>query len=199
MTDAQTLRAYAENAKDYAQKFDTQKPSKHLLSFMEGLPSKAKVLDFGCGTGNAAIKMREAGFVVTGLDASEEMLKIAAKNASGIEWIHGCFDDLNAVKTYEGVWANFSLLHSERTALTDHIAAISKALKIGGYFHIGMKTGTGEGRDRLGRKYTYWQQAELVRILDDNGFNNHKISTGSEAGLAGVAEPWIIILSRKAA
>ena len=39
------------------------------------------VLDAGCGTGNFSIKLAQAGCRVTGIDISEEMLKIAKQKA----------------------------------------------------------------------------------------------------------------------
>lgn len=41
------------------------------------LPKGAEVLDLGCGSGNFTLKLLEAGYRVTGVDLSEEMLKIA--------------------------------------------------------------------------------------------------------------------------
>lgn len=40
------------------------------------------VLDVGCGTGNFSMKMAERGCVVTGIDVSEEMLKVAREKAA---------------------------------------------------------------------------------------------------------------------
>lgn len=41
-----------------------------------------KVLDVGCGTGNFSMKLAERGCVVTGIDVSEEMLKVAREKAA---------------------------------------------------------------------------------------------------------------------
>ena len=40
-----------------------------------------RVLDCACGTGEFAIRLHQAGYVVTGLDRSEEMLAVAQKKA----------------------------------------------------------------------------------------------------------------------
>jgi 2-polyprenyl-3-methyl-5-hydroxy-6-metoxy-1,4-benzoquinol methylase len=45
------------------------------------LPAGASVLDIGCGTGRHSIKLAEAGFDVTGVDFSEQMIYHADKRA----------------------------------------------------------------------------------------------------------------------
>ena len=45
------------------------------------LPADAELLDLGCGTGTMALLLARAGFAVTGIDSSPEMLKIARDKA----------------------------------------------------------------------------------------------------------------------
>lgn len=56
-------------------------------------PEEIKVLDIGTGPGFFAILLAEAGYRVTAVDATEEMLKEARQNAGCLEekiqWIHG--------------------------------------------------------------------------------------------------------------
>jgi SAM-dependent methyltransferase len=44
--------------------------------------SAARVLDLGCGTGRAALELSRLGYQVTGVDASTDMLSIAAERLS---------------------------------------------------------------------------------------------------------------------
>lgn len=60
----------------YADKVETK-----VLFGMLGAKPGMHILDVGCGTGNMAIKLAEMGVQVTGIDASEEMLKIAREKA----------------------------------------------------------------------------------------------------------------------
>ncbi len=46
-----------------------------------------KILDLACGTGHHAIYFARAGYEVTGVDISENMLEIARKNAKGIRGV----------------------------------------------------------------------------------------------------------------
>ena len=52
-----------------------------IASFLSPLPGKS-VLDVGTGTGRAAIALARRGARVTGVDASEEMLTVAARQAA---------------------------------------------------------------------------------------------------------------------
>ena len=45
-------------------------------------PGANRILDICCGTGDHAIRMAQAGYTVTGIDASQEMLGIARKKIS---------------------------------------------------------------------------------------------------------------------
>src|SRR5690242_2262252 len=48
-----------------------------------------EVLDLCCGCGHVARRLSEAGYRLTGLDASGEMLRIARQNAPGAEFVPG--------------------------------------------------------------------------------------------------------------
>ncbi len=98
---------------------------------------------------------------------------------------------------FDGIWANFSLLHAARSDLPRYLAAIAHALKPGGVFHIGMKTGQGTKRDGLGRRYTYVGDTELTGLLTGVGLIPFARWTGEGKGLSGDVEPWLVIQARK--
>ena len=196
MADAETLSVYAIRAEDYAARFNDTGPGKHLSAFMADLPAQARVLDLGCGPGAAAAAMQRAGHDVEAWDASPEMAKIG-KRLHGIDITIAAFDALTATETYDGIYANFSLLHAPKADMPRHLSAISRALKPGGLFHIGLKSGTGEKRDSIGRFYAYYTEAELTALLQDVGMTIETRASGEEAGLDGTVAPWIILKARK--
>ena len=197
MTDAQTISVYDREANAYAARFDAGETDRHVGVFMSALPKAAQVLDLGCGPGRAAAAMQAAGHRVLGIDASAEMVQLA--KAAGVDARCMTFDDMPRLHgPFDGVWANFSLLHAPRAALPDHLAAIAGLMRKDGLFHMGMKTGTGSQRDGIGRKYTYYDADELAQLLKDAGFAELARSTGAETGLDGTRADWVIILSRYA-
>jgi hypothetical protein len=78
-----------------------------------------------------------------------------------------------------------------------HLDAIARALKPDGALHLGLKTGTVDGRDRLGRFYTYHQPADVSAALASLGLRVQSLHEFSESGLAGPVEPGFVILARK--
>ncbi len=191
MTDQTTLDVYAAQAEDYAV-LTKDTPNKHLSEFIAQLPKGGAALDFGCGPGFAAATMAEAGLRVLATDAVPEMVALAAQHP-GVTAIEQDFSGPLEADGFDGIWANFSLLHAPRAAMPRHLAHLRAALKTTGVFHIGMKLGEGEKRDALGRLYTYYTEDELVGLLKDAGFDVTKRSYGRDIGLDGTEADWICL------
>ena len=66
-----------------------------------------QIMELACGTGALAVEFAKAGFDVTGLDLSEEMLMIASQRAeqedTPIQLVEGDMLDLTDVGTYEAI------------------------------------------------------------------------------------------------
>ncbi|NNE81219.1 MAG: methyltransferase domain-containing protein [Silicimonas sp.] len=195
MSDRETLDVYARRAGDYADAFEKPSPDRHLEAYIAALPTGARVLDLGCGPGRAAAAMRDAGLLVDASDASPEMAAIA-RDRFDLKVRVADFFALDAVDRYDGIYANFSLLHAPKSDMPGHLARIATALKPGGLFHVGLKTGTGETRDELGRFYAYYTDDEITGLLESAGFQVESRHTGSEAGLDGVEAPFIILKAK---
>ena len=196
MTDAKTIATYNEKAAHYADTFASDGPDKTLQAFMALLPTDARVLDLGCGPGAASAHMREAGLDPDPMDASDGMIALA-KDRFDLPARLGTFDDISGTEIYDGVWANFSLLHAPRADLPRHFEAIATATKPNGILHVGMKTGDGSNRDAIDRLYTYVTTPELQRLIEDAGFAIIHTHEGAERGMAGTLDPFVIIRGRK--
>ena len=101
-----------------------------------------RLLDLGCGTGNLTALLAERGFDVIGLDASSEMLSIAANKSSKVRWI--C-QDMTKAELGEEVDAVISTLDSiNHLESAEEIAACfagaAANLKRGGAFVIDVNT-----------------------------------------------------------
>ncbi|WP_298496514.1 bifunctional 2-polyprenyl-6-hydroxyphenol methylase/3-demethylubiquinol 3-O-methyltransferase UbiG [uncultured Maritimibacter sp.] len=183
MADPQTIRFYDDVAAK-AQKMSADGPPEPALAaFMELLPPGGAVLDFGCGHGIATAQMIRAGFSVTAQDASEGLLAIARSLAPEAQFVLADFEDLAGQDLYDGVWANFALVHAPRDRLAPLIAKLHAALRPDGILHLSMILGEGELRDNLDRAYTYVTQPELTGLL--SAFEILSSETATKHGALG--------------
>ncbi|WP_428512780.1 class I SAM-dependent methyltransferase [Roseovarius sp.] len=194
--DDQTIRVYGSEAARYADVTKDAGKDPVLRLFLDHLAPGSSVLDLGCGPGIASAIMAAEGHAVTATDATPEMVALAEAQP-GVTARLAKFDDIDEVAAYDAIWANFSLLHAPRANLPRHLAALVTALKPGGLLHIGMKTGTGEHRDTLGRLYTYVTKTELSDLLIAADLHPFETRTGADKGLDGSLAEWVTILARK--
>ena len=156
--DETTLQFYRRNAQSYA---DWAKaPSTRLKGFLALLPSGGAILELGCGAGNHAAVMLAEGFSLRATDGSPEMAEIASQRLGHpVETMR--FDQLDAHEAYDGVWASACLLHVPRDELAGILTRIHRALRPSGVFYASYKLGEVDGRDSLGRYYSYVSPAWL--------------------------------------
>lgn len=196
MSDKETLNVYDAKAEEYAQLTSNDAHSVDLSTFIQNVKTGGRVLDFGCGPGHYAAQMAQAGLVAEASDASSEMVKLA-NQVEGVRARCETFDALDAVDHYDGIFANFSLLHAPRDAVAGHFEQISRALTSGGVFHIGMKTGSGETRDKIGRRYCYFTETELEDMMNANELTVIYRNSGCDKGLDGSMADWVSLQGRK--
>ena len=103
---------------------------------LDGLPSGSRLLDLCCGTGHLARVLAGRGFVVTGLDGSEEMLKLARRTVSGVEWVLADARSFDLPGTFDAVLSVFdSLNHVLRPEeLQAVFGNVHRTLRPGGSF-----------------------------------------------------------------
>ena len=193
-SDIETLKVYGDMADDYAAITTEATEDKALTTFIGALPKGSHVLDLGCGPGFAAARMAREGLSVDATDATPAMVELADKHPGVNAWA-ATFDDLTGTNLYDGIWANFSLLHASRGDMPRYLGTLREMLKTGGMFHIGMKTGTGERRDALGRLYTYYTGPELEQLLRDARLTPFSSTTGRDKGLDGEWADWVTIIA----
>ena len=192
--DTETIKYYDKSAESYLDKVCNTYPDSDLLSFINSIKSGGTVLDLGCGPGNSSAMMQSAGLNVQASDCSQKMVDIA-KNKFNVDAIKTEFKELSEIDLYDGVWANFSLLHAPRSEMLSNLKKINRSLKKKGYLHVGLKIGNGEKRDTLGRQYTYYQPKELKSLLISAGFtiNTIRLDMDGAISMTGMIEPFMIV------
>ncbi|WP_066194222.1 MULTISPECIES: class I SAM-dependent DNA methyltransferase [Gracilibacillus] len=80
-------------------------------------PTTGRLLDLGCGTGKLSSQFTAAGYLVTGVDYSEDMLAYAQANTEGVEYIH---QDLRALEGLTDFDIAVSLCDVVNYLVTEH-------------------------------------------------------------------------------
>ncbi len=190
--DKETVAVYDKQIDDYVDLTATEKPDESLTRFIGRLPAKAHVLDLGCGPGASAAAMKNAGLTIDATDASGEMVRVANEKFA-LEARVATFQSIDQVDHYDGIWANFSLLHATESEFIEILPTLHRALKQNGVLFLGMKTGSGIKRDRLGRRYTYYPEETLIALLANASFKVIATERGEAIGLAGDMEPFVLL------
>lgn len=166
-----------EYYREHAQQFfrDTANVDMSALyrPFIRELPPGASILDAGCGSGRDVRAFSDMGFVVEAFDASAELVALASQ-FSGNAVAHKCFQEVDAVETYDGIWCCASLLHISEAELPGVMTRLAIALKPGGVWYLSFKYGRGE-REKDGRRFTDMDVARLKKLID--GVNAHGAQT----------------------
>ena len=88
-----------------------------------------KVLDLGCGNGALSQALLERGYLVKGLDASEELLALARKSHPDIEFIQGDATDFSLEESVEVVFSNAVFHWIDRDRQPDMLRCVYNALR----------------------------------------------------------------------
>ena len=188
--DQQTISVYNKNIEQYKNLVASTDLDENVELFIGMLKRKAVVLDVGCGIGQVSSKLQSLGHVVYPVDASLEMVRVA-RTEFQVNASQRTFDQIDEVEFFEGIWANFSLLHTKKKYFPENLRKLLNALKKNGVFFFSLKTGNGENRDTLGRYYSYYSEEEVLDILKNVGFVVIKKTNGEDKGLTGIIEKWM--------
>jgi len=108
------------------------------------------VLDLGCGSGRHSVQLAREGFVVTGMDISEESLRLAKQWAANeevkIEFIQGNFHkklpfDENS---FDAVLAIDTIHYDTRKSMLFTLSEIKRVLKQRGILFVTLPTRIGD-------------------------------------------------------
>ena len=131
--------------------------------FINKLPAKGYILDFGCGSGRDTKYFLAKDFNVDAIDGSIELCKIASEYTN-IKVRHMYFNELSIVKKYDGIWACSSILHLSLDDLVDVFKRMSKALKDEGIIYTSFKYGDFSG-ERNGRFFTDMTEDSFAKLI----------------------------------
>ena len=145
----------------------------------------ATVLDLGCGTGWTSLFLAKAGYWVTGIDISEDMIRVAnelreAEKVEAVRFMMYDYEKFGLGGAFDSALFFDALHHSEDE--TAAIAAVHKALKPGGVCVVS-EPGKGherspeaiEARRRYGVTERDMPPSRIIRAGKKAGFRRFKI------------------------
>lgn len=188
--NCKTKEYYAKNYETYIESTLKVDMSEHYKHFLPYLPSNAKILDVGFGSGRDLIHFKDLGYDVLGVDNVQEFVDEAQKIGLNVRLED--FETLEYQEEFNGIWASASLLHTKQ--LFSVLKNLYNALKTNGVLYLSMKEGRGIKVEN-GRLYHYVDEQELALLCLKVGF---KILESYKAGdLLRRESIWINIILRK--
>jgi len=175
-------------------------------TFIKNLPTDARVLDVGCGSGVKSKYLIDHGLKVTGIDISEKLLEIARREVPEAEFRVLSMTDLDLIpEMFDGVFAQASLLHIPKKDAEEIVKQMAKRLVPGGLLYIAVKElRAGNSEEEIVKEndygyeyerfFSYFTMDELERYLTEAGLQViSKLRNPNKSGKT----VWLQIIGRK--
>lgn len=170
-----------------------------IVEFVKSLKPNGKVLDVGCGTGYPiADYLHQQGFIVTGIDVSENM--IAKAKELHLERATFLVKDIlkfTSIEKYDVIIAFDSLWHIPYNRQQDIYPIVSSLLNVGGYFLFTHGKSDGSITGKMFGETFYYSALDVKKVhelLIANGFTivssieNYQEKTTGDRDLLIVAQ-----------
>ncbi len=124
-------QAYTDPRPTFEQRLCRSRLESAVATVHANVASGGRVLDVGCGTGEFCHRLTELGFITTGIDFLDEMLEVARRRGSSIEWLHAPFSDkIGGKRAFDAITALGYLEYQERAG--KELVRMNRLLKPGG-------------------------------------------------------------------
>lgn len=169
--------------------------SKLRNAFAAYLPSEARVIDLGCGSGRDVMAFGDMGHEASGLDASKELVELA-KERLEVKASVGDMVTWRASEPYDGIWCCASLIHLNEEEKKRFFGNLQYNLKPGGVIYISVKEGIETGTDEEGVYTSNCTAEELKSFLNGAGCEIlETVVTEDAMGRPGVK--WLNVIAKK--
>mgnify|MGYP001453179416 CR=1 FL=1 len=192
-----TIQYYNDHAAQFIEGTIHADMSEHYVKFLKCMPAGGHILDAGCGSGRDVKHFLHLGYKVSAFDASKAMVDHAA-TYTGICIEHKTFDAFTApAGTYDGIWANASLLHLNPEALKRVLRRFKEALSPDGVLYMSFKYGE-ETYEKDGRWFYNHTEESVERLTKEVGemkVTEVYATTDVRPGRAG--EQWVNVVVKR--
>lgn len=183
------MNYYNKNAKEFFDGTIDVDMSTLYQEFVPLLPNNGHILDAGCGSGRDTKAFIQKGFSVYGIDASEELAKLA-EEVTGQKVEVTRFQDFQSDNLFDGVWACASLLHVPMSELSLSFDNLAAPLNANGIFYCSFKYGKDEAQ-RNGRNFTNLNELLLEQVISGSSLKIHKTWCTTDLRKGRENEKWL--------
>ncbi len=192
--DKLTEQYYEKNSESYVKETAGSDMHEVCDRFLSCVKDGGKILDLGCGSGRDSLYFKKRGYVVTAMDGSQSICKLAEKLFQQ-PVVCKDFMSLCDEEVYDGIWACASLLHCHRDEVSLVMHKIYVALKKNGVAYVSFKYGDFAGY-RNGRYYFDMHEEMLDALIKEvPGFIKEEIWISGDVQKR--KEKWLNALLRK--
>lgn len=172
-----TQESYQKTAHEFARKVENLAPLESIEKFIKLLPSHAKIIDIGCGSGRDAKIFSERGLSVLGIDFCQNLIDIAKKHAPLAQF--QMMDIETATfppSSFDGAWACCSLSHISKKNFPSVLATIHSLLKTNGHLYLTLKKGIGEVQEKdlrygdFEKFWSFYEEKEIKELVQKAHF-----------------------------
>ncbi len=137
---------YDKIAEEYAKSFkESPEETEIIKQFIKLLPKNAKVLDVGCGNSDYYELLKKNKVDYTGIDLSEEMIKIAKQTYPKGNLILMDMKKINFQQnSFDAIFCFYSLIHIAKEEVDSILKKFSEILKENGKLLLALQEGEGE-------------------------------------------------------
>lgn len=160
MNDNSTINYYNTHAATYFADTVHVDMSENCDCFARYIKPGGRIMDIGAGSGRDMLYFKQKGFQVEGIDASDELCRMASDYA-GVQVRCLRIQDWQPEEVYDGLWANASLLHLPMEEIEEFVLRAEKYLSERGAMYLSLKSGIDTGSDARGRYFTNMTMEKL--------------------------------------
>ena len=172
-------------------------PSPFLEPLLKWIPSGARILDVGCGSGRDLLWLKNLGYRVTGFERSPALAAIAVEKANA-PVIVGDFETYDFSEFFvDAVILVGALVHIPPERFCRILRNILRALKPAGHVLLTLKEGLGSRTVDDGRVFYLWSREELRESFNACSLDEKAFSRQSSALENG--DVWLTFMLRKSA
>lgn len=198
-----TIKSYNTTAKEYAKNVSGICPTNELDKLIS-MSNGNKILDIGCGSGEAVKYLTSKGLKVCGIDLSKNLLYEARRISPQSKFIQMDLRNLSFQNnSFDGIVSIGAHLHISKKDLPNALNECHRVLKSNGTFYLSIKDGEGEIEkpderyEGVKKFWSFFNPNEINNFLQDARFKVLENDSISYDDNYRKSNPWMNIFSKK--